>query len=130
MKDAFRLSLIICVFLFASLSNAQNHKQTLAGNEAIFEVHGIVCSFCSVGLQKKLSQLPSIDMSKYKKGVHVEIETQKVTIALKPDAKLDVKAAYEAIKSGGYEPVNVTIIGKNGAITTYNADGELCTATY
>jgi hypothetical protein len=82
-------------------------------------VHGIVCSFCSVGVRKKLSKLPFIDKSKYKDGVLVEIESQKVTIAIKPGAKLDVNAAFESIKSGGYEPVNVMVADEHGVVTTH-----------
>lgn len=107
-----------------SVANASLEEVIVNPNDAVFEVHGIVCSFCSVGVQKKLSKLSFIDTSKYTKGVHVEIEKQKVTVAIKPGTTLDVKAAYEAIKSGGYEPVKVMIAGEDGKITTYNAEGE------
>lgn len=93
-------------------------------NEAVFEVHGIVCSFCSVGVQKKLSKLPFIDTSKYTKGVYVEIEKQKVTIAIKPSMKLDAPAAFDSIRSGGYEPIKVMTAGTDGVITTYTPKGE------
>lgn len=97
---------------------------TVNPGEAVFEVHGIVCSFCSVGVRKKLSKLPFIDTSKYDNGVLVEIEDQKVTVAIKPGTELDVKAAFESIKSGGYEPVKVMIAGEDGTITTHTPDGE------
>ena len=97
---------------------------TVKPNEAVFEVHGIVCSFCSVGVRKKLSKLSFIDTSKYDDGVLVDIENQKVTVAIKPDAELDVQAAFESIKSGGYEPVKVMVAGEDGSITTHTPDGE------
>lgn len=102
---------------------------TVKPGEAVFEVHGIVCSFCAMGVRKKLSKLSFIDTSKYNNGVLLEIEDQKVTIAIKPGTELDVKAAYESIKSGGYEPAKVMVGGKDSTVTTYNAEGELCTAT-
>ena len=74
-------------------------------NEIVIIVNGIVCSFCSQGVTRKLSKLPFIDQSKYKKGVKVEIENQKVTIAVKPDSEFDVIEVFRSIKSGGYEPV-------------------------
>lgn len=73
--------------------------------EAVIIVQGIVCSFCSQGVKKKLSKLPFIDDTKYSKGVKVEIEIQRVTIAIKPDTEFDMEQVFKSIKSGGYEPV-------------------------
>ena len=74
-------------------------------DEVVILVHGIVCSFCSQGVTRKLSKLSFIDHSKYTKGVKVEIDKQKVTIAVKPDSNIDINEVFESIKSGGYEPV-------------------------
>ena len=87
-------------------------------------MHGIVCSFCSVGVQKKLSKLPFIDHSKYTKGVHVEIENQKVTVAIKPGEKSDVEAMYDSITSGGYSPVQAWVADAAGKVVHYNAEGK------
>ncbi len=94
-------------------------------NEVIFKVHGIVCSFCSVGVRKKLSKLPFIDKSKYKNGVHVLIEKQTVIAAIKPDIAPDILSAYQAIKSGGYDPVKAIMKNNDGEITIYNSEGKL-----
>jgi copper chaperone CopZ len=85
-------------------------------DDYVVHVHGIVCSFCAKGVTKKVSKLPFIDRSKYNKGVKVEIEEQKVTIAVLPDQALDVEALYKAIVSGGYEPVGVFSIDENGEL--------------
>lgn len=98
-------------------------------NEAVLEVHGIVCSFCSKGVQNKLSKLPFVDTSKYIDGSHVEIEKQKVTVAIKPEAAADVKAMYESVRSGGYDPAKAYVAGKDGSVTTYNKEGDVCTAS-
>ncbi len=74
-------------------------------DEVVIVVHGIVCSFCSQGVRKKLSKLPFIDKSRYQNGVKVEIEKQKVTIAVKPGSSFDISEVFRSIKSGGYEPV-------------------------
>ena len=95
-------------------------------NEVIFRVHGIVCSFCSVGVRKKLSKLSFIDKSKYNNGIHVLIEKQLVIAAVKPDSYPDIMSAYQAIKSGGYNPVKAILKNKDGEITFYNSDGNIC----
>jgi len=97
---------------------------TVLPNEAVIEAHGIVCSFCSVGVQKKLSKLPFIDTSKYTKGVHVEIEKQKVTVAIKPGEKADVKAMYDSIISGGYSPVQAWVADAQGKVVYYDVEGK------
>ncbi len=85
-------------------------------SDYVVHVHGIVCSFCAQGVTKKVSKLSFIDQTKYTKGVKVEIESQKVTIAVKPDSDLDVAALFEAIKSGGYDPVDVWTVTPSGQL--------------
>ena len=82
----------------------------------IVHVHGLVCSFCAQGVTKKVSKLPFIDQSKYTKGVKVEIENQKLTIAVIPDQELDIPALFEAITSGGYEPVDIWTVTATGEL--------------
>ena len=91
--------------------------------EAVIIVHGIVCSFCSQGVTRNLSKLPFIDKSKYTKGVKVEIENQKVTIAIKPDGKLDLAQVFKSILKGGYEQVEAYVSDADGNVTLHNADG-------
>jgi copper chaperone CopZ len=90
----------------------------LAGDYVV-HVHGIVCSFCAKGVTKKVSKLPFIDRSKYNNGVKVEIEEQKVTIAVLPDQVLDVDVLYEAIVSGGYDPVGIFFVDETGELQEY-----------
>ena len=79
----------------------------LKPNEIIVQVSGVVCSFCAYGLQKKLSKLPFVDQSKFKNGILVNIENQRVTIAIKSGEKVDIDILKQTIKSGGYEPMRV-----------------------
>jgi copper chaperone CopZ len=88
-------------------------------DDYVVHVHGIVCSFCAKGVTKKVSKLPFIDRSKYNNGVKVEIEEQKVTIAVLPDQVLDVDVLYEAIVSGGYDPVGVFFVDESGELQEY-----------
>ncbi len=92
-------------------------------SETVIIVHGIVCSFCSQGVTRNLSKLPFIDKSKYTKGVKVEIEDQKVTIAIKPNDLLDLEQVFKSILKGGYEPVEAYVSDADGKVTLHKADG-------
>lgn len=85
-------------------------------SDYVVHVHGLVCSFCAQGVTKKVSKLSFIDQTKYTKGVKVEIENQKLTIAVKPNHDLDVHALFKAIRSGGYDPVDVWTVTPSGEI--------------
>jgi copper chaperone CopZ len=91
--------------------------------EAVIIVHGIVCSFCAQGITRNLSKLPFINQTKYINGVKVEIEKQKVTIAIKPDSVLDLHQVFKSILKGGYEPVEAYVSDSSGNITVHKADG-------
>ena len=110
-----------------SKSRAENPVDTsdvsVLPGEAVIIVHGIVCSFCSQGVTRNLSKLPFIDKSKYTKGVKVEIEDQKVTIAIKPNDSLDLAQVFESILKGGYEPVEAYVSDADGKVTLHKADG-------
>jgi len=80
----------------------------------VIKVNGIVCDFCTLGVTKKVTKLPFIDRSKYDKGVKVEIESQKVTIAVKDGMALDKDALFAAIESGGYNPVEIWQLTDDG----------------
>lgn len=90
--------------------------------EAVIIVHGIVCSFCSQGVTRNLSKLSFIDSSKYTKGVKVEIENQKVTIAIKPEEQLDLPKVFKSIESGGYDPIEAYVNTADNGIVHYKAE--------
>ena len=100
------IAALVAVLLFAPVF----------ASDYVVHVHGIVCSFCAQGVTKKVSKLPFIDQSKYTKGVKVEIESQKVTIAVKPGHDLDIQSLFEAIESGGYDPVDVWTVPASGEL--------------
>lgn len=93
-------------------------------NEAVIIVHGIVCSFCSQGVIRNLSKLSFIDKSKYTKGVKVEIEVQKVTIAITPGKKLNLDQVSQSILDGGYEPIEAYISNTKGEIRLHKLKEE------
>ena len=50
-------------------------------------------------------KLNSLDPAHFKKGVHVDIHDQIVTLAMDDSQSLNLNEVYKSIKKGGYEPV-------------------------
>ena len=73
------------------------------------KINGIVCSFCAYGVHKNLSKLKSLDPTQFKKGVHIDINTQLITLAMDDSKMLSLNEVYKSIKKGGYEPVEFYI---------------------
>jgi len=115
-------------WLFMSVLVTPVHAEN-SPSVAVLEVHGIVCSFCAYGAQKRLSKLPFVDPSRYIKGVEVKIEDQRVTLALQPNAKFDPQATWEAVREAGYEPAGAVVTNSDGSVTHYNAEGAPCTGS-
>ena len=71
-------------------------------------VNGIVCEFCAFGVAKKLRKLDFVDPSQFEDGVKVDIENQRVYISIQEGQPLNQEIIFEAIKSGGYDPIEMT----------------------
>ena len=59
----------------------------------------------------------------------MDIESQRLTIAIKPEESLDLKVIYKAILDGGYEPQNANMSGDDGVVTYFDAKGLQCIAS-
>lgn len=92
-------------------------------NEVLIEVHGVVCSFCSKGVQRKLAKLNFVDTSRHLNGSLVEIEKQRVTLAIKVNAAFDAKATFKAIRDGGYDPVVAYVRRGEGDVSAIRPEG-------
>lgn len=127
---------LIAIMLFTEVVSYAAHDEThneqkavdtvninAQKGEVVIIVHGIVCSFCSQGVAKKLSKLPFIDSSKYTNGIKVEIDKQKVTIAVKSGSNFDIDKVFKSIRSGGYEPV-VAYKNLGNETVTIHPDGR------
>ena len=101
------------------LACASFYTMPAFAGDYVIHVNGIVCEFCSFGVTKKIAKLDFIDHSKYTNGVKVEIEDQMVTIAVLDGATLDIDALYDAIKSGGYDPVEIFVLTEDGERVAY-----------
>ena len=72
------------------------------------DVNGIVCEFCAFGVAKKLRKLDFIDPSQFEEGVKVDIENQRVYISIQKGQPYNQEIIFEAIKSGGYDPIKMS----------------------
>lgn len=107
----FTLTLLTsALFFIAAEPAAAQEKITLNGkdvsvgqNEIVFQVSGLVCSFCSYGLQKGLSKLDFVNKEKFTKGVFTDIDHQYTVVAVKEGSSADIESARKAIIDAGYE---------------------------
>ncbi len=103
---------LACALLIGSLASAETPEETspveVQPNQAVIQVNGIVCSFCAYGTEKNLRKLTFLDKSQFgDDGVLIDIHSHRITLALQPEAPVDLPSIYNAIKKGGYDPVNV-----------------------
>ncbi len=91
-------------------------------NEVMMEVHGIVCSFCSQGVKKKLAKFTFIDRARYNKGILMNVEKQRITVAIKAGETADIQGMFAAVVAGGYAPVSALIADDTGSTTTLKPD--------
>jgi mercuric ion binding protein len=102
MRIKFLAIPMLSVLLLALLSlpaSAKNYQ---------INVNGMVCEFCAFGLAKKLRKLVFIDSAQFEDGIKVDIENQLVYISIQEGQPLNQEVIFEAIKSGGYDPIKMT----------------------
>ena len=102
------IAIALLYALFATPIAAQNY---------VVKVNGIVCEFCAYGVGKKIRKLSFIDPLHYDQGVKVDIENQRVFVALREGAILDKSALFKAIESGGYDPIDIQLISADKELT-------------
>jgi hypothetical protein len=100
----------------------------LTPNQIAIDVHGVVCSICAYGLEKRLSKLPFIDRSHFKNGVQTNIDEHLVTLAIDPAKPVDLRAIHRAITDGGYKPVTM-YLHLAGTLTRDGDTARLQTST-
>ena len=74
-------------------------------NISLLYVKGLVCPSCAIGIRVKVGKLPFVDVSRYKRGVDMDIKSQLLTIALLPDVKTDTRSINKAVSNAGYDAV-------------------------
>ena len=74
-------------------------------NISLLYVKGLVCPSCAIGIRVKVGKLPFVDVSRYKRGVDMDIKSQLLTVALLPDVKTDKRSINKAVSNAGYDVV-------------------------
>ena len=92
----------------------------IESNQMVVQVHGIVCSFCAQGVKKKLMKFDFIDHTQLGDGILVDIANQRVTVAVLQEKAIDMEGMFDAIQSGGYEPIKAFVCDADGKINIVN----------
>lgn len=108
--------LILMAFGGVAAAGEVSDEVLVQRHQAVVQVKGIVCSFCAYGTEKNLAKLPFLDSAKYGNGVLMDIHTNRITLAARPDQQFDVAGIYNAILKGGYDPVTI-YLGLHGEVT-------------
>jgi hypothetical protein len=101
------IGLVASLLLAGSLATADDSPVVVAENQAVVQVNGVVCSFCAYGAEKALSKLDCLDPSEFGNGVLIDIDTHRITLAMRPGQKVPVRDIYRRIVKAGYDPITV-----------------------
>ena len=107
MKYNFIKKILVISFLFGFLIgqsiDLKGQKIDISQNEVVLEISGLVCSFCAMGLQNKLSKLDHLDKSKYNKGIFIDVKHQYAIIAESENENVDFNKVVKLTTKAGYD---------------------------
>lgn len=95
--------LCMAVIVFGQSVEINGEIVKVGQEDLVFEIKGLVCSFCAHGLQKGISKLKFVDKKKYTKGVYTDITHQFVKVGLKKNKIPNIDKALAVIQDAGYE---------------------------
>ena len=101
-----RKILVFSVLFGVSLGQSielNGQKLNVSRNEVVLEISGLVCSFCAMGLQNKLSKLDHLDKSKYNKGIFIDVKHQYAIIAESENENVDLDKVVKLTTEAGYD---------------------------
>jgi len=108
MKPEMKLQILFAAILLSATSAfADDNPVVLEENQTVVQVNGVVCSFCAYGAEKALSELDCLDKAEFGDGVLIDIDTHRITLAMKPGEKIPVHEIYQRIKKAGYDPITL-----------------------
>lgn len=121
--------LVLIAALAATVAQADEPTKPMIvpPGQVIVQVKGVVCSFCAYGTEKNLAKLKFLDTAQFGDGVLMDIHANRITLALAPDAPLDLRGIYQAIKKGGYDPVTIHL--RLSGTVTRHGDRYVLSAT-
>lgn len=85
-KKLLFLIVLSVPFVFSTYAHAE---------ELQFEVHGMACSFCAYGLEKKVKKMDGVE------SIQVNVQTGIATIKMKEGQTLDREKLREVVKDSG-----------------------------
>ena len=97
---------VMAMFLFTAPSWAQMKELTV-------EVDGLICPFCSYGLEKRLSKIDEID------SVSVDLARGLAAIAVMPGQVPDFHEVRETVLDSGFTPRNFNVVA-TGRVENWN----------
>ena len=93
----------------ANVAFADDRPVVLEENQTVVQVNGVVCSFCAYGAEKALSKLDCLDSTEFGNGVLIDIDTHRITLAVRPGEKIPFREIYQRIKKAGYDPITLYV---------------------
>ncbi len=100
---------IAAMLLVANAAFADDRPVVLDENQTVVQVNGVVCSFCAYGAEKALSKLDCLDEAEFGNGVLIDIDTHRITLALRPGETIPFREIYSRIKQAGYDPITLYV---------------------
>ena len=100
-----KLQMVVAAMLLAANVAFADDLPVVLENQAVVQVNGVVCSFCAYGAEKALSKLDCLDRTEFGNGVLLDIDTHRITLAVRPGEKIPLREIYQRIEKAGYDPV-------------------------
>ena len=127
-----RLTLLTIFWIWLGPAIAEITPPVDLPGQLTVQVKGVVCSFCAYGTEKNLARLDFLDPNQFGNGVLIDIETHRITLALKPGAIVRYPDIDDAITRGGYDPVSYhpvirgkVLKGESGYLLECEDNGQL-----
>ena len=79
--------------------------------EAVADIDGLTCPFCSFGAEKQLKKVDGV------RQVKVDVDQGTATLTAKSDQSLDVEKIPKAIKAAGFSPQEMRIVALGKVIS-------------
>lgn len=79
--------------------------------EAVADIEGLTCPFCSFGAEKQLKKVEGV------REVKVDVDEGTATLIAKSDQSLDVEKIPRAIKAAGFSPKEMRIVALGNVIS-------------
>ncbi len=97
-----QMSFVAAMLLAATVALADDGPVVLEENQTVVQVNGVVCSFCAYGAEKALSKLDCLEKAEFGDVVLIDIETHRITLAMRPVEKITIRDIYKRIKMAWY----------------------------